>query len=137
MRGEGAHASSQGARVIHHRPLPVHTSTSNGERSAQDCREQGKIARARTGALSQGDGVPPPLDLGRRTGQCPRRLLSPRDGGLPLTIDTSPLPALVVVDREMWKKIALNLVSSAFNSRAEAASRSPCPARLAEAMPQQ
>jgi hypothetical protein len=54
------------------------------------------------------------LDLGRRRGQCPRRLLSPRDGGLPLTIDTSPLPALVVVDREMWKKIALNLVSSAF-----------------------
>jgi len=42
-----------------------------GEWSAQDRREQGKIARSRYGALIQGDALPPPLDLGRRTGQCP------------------------------------------------------------------
>jgi len=42
------------------------------------------------------------------------------------------------VDREMWKKNSPSISSPAHsNSRAEAASRSPCPARLAEAMPQQ
>lgn len=62
------------ARVIHHRRLPVHTSTSNGgvigARSPR-ARQDRAIARSRYGALSQGDALPPPLDLGRRTGQCP------------------------------------------------------------------
>src|SRR5262249_26734563 len=34
--------------------------------------------------------------------------------GLTLAIETPPLPAPVHVDREMWEKIVLNLVSNAF-----------------------
>jgi hypothetical protein len=53
-------------------------------------------------------------------------------------MDTPPLArAGLCRSRDVEEEFALNLVSSAFNSRAEAASRSPCPARLAEAMPQQ
>jgi signal transduction histidine kinase len=35
-------------------------------------------------------------------------------GGLTLTVDCPPLPELVYIDREMWEKVVLNLLSNAF-----------------------
>ena len=35
-------------------------------------------------------------------------------GGLTLTVDCSPLPEPVYIDREMWEKVVLNLLSNAF-----------------------
>ena len=43
--------------------------------------------------------------------------------GLELVLDCQPLAEPVYVDREMWEKIVLNLLSNAFNSPSKGASR--------------
>ncbi len=55
-----------------------------------------------------------PLDLARHTAEMASMFQSAVDrAGLTLTIECPPLPEPVHVDREMWAKIVLNLVSNA------------------------
>ena len=57
---------------------------------------------------------PEPLDLARYTTELAAMFDSAvRRAGLTLTIDCPPLPRAVEVDREMWAKIVLNLISNA------------------------
>jgi hypothetical protein len=46
--------------------------------------------------------------------------------GLRLVVDCEPLPKAIFVDRDMWEKIVLNLLSNAFKSRSKARSVSGC-----------
>ena len=54
-------------------------------------------------------------DLGDYTAELASNFRSALDkAGLRLTINTAPLPQPVYVDRDMWEKIVLNLLSNAF-----------------------
>jgi diguanylate cyclase (GGDEF)-like protein len=56
-----------------------------------------------------------PTNLSELTAELASSFDSATDrAGLALTIDCPPLPEAVYVDREMWEKIVLNLVSNAF-----------------------
>src|SRR4029077_3907775 len=56
-----------------------------------------------------------PLDLAALTTDLASSFRSAAErGGLALIVDCPPLPEPVYVDREMWEKIVLNLVSNAF-----------------------
>ena len=56
-----------------------------------------------------------PVDVGTLTAEVASAFQSVMDrAGLALTIDCPPSPEPVFVDREMWEKIVLNLVSNAF-----------------------
>jgi diguanylate cyclase (GGDEF)-like protein len=56
-----------------------------------------------------------PTDLAQLTSELASSFDSATErAGLALTIDCPPLPETVYVDREMWEKIVLNLVSNAF-----------------------
>ena len=56
-----------------------------------------------------------PVDLAALTSELASVFRSAIEkAGLRLTVDCAPLPALVHVDREMWEKIVLNLLSNAF-----------------------
>jgi PAS domain S-box-containing protein len=60
------------------------------------------------------DGVFEPVDLARYTRELASMFETAADRlGLALTIDCPPLPQPVLVDRDMWGKIVLNLVSNA------------------------
>ncbi|HEU4976075.1 MAG TPA: SpoIIE family protein phosphatase [Baekduia sp.] len=66
--------------------------------------------------LESGRAVPclEPVDLSRYTAELVSMFESAvQRAGLTLTIDCPPLPGPVAVDREMWAKIVLNLVSNA------------------------
>ena len=54
--------------------------------------------------------------------------------GLRLAVDTPPLSAPAYVDREMWEKVVLNLVSNAFKFTHRARSRSVYAKRTATAV---
>jgi signal transduction histidine kinase/DNA-binding response OmpR family regulator len=55
------------------------------------------------------------VDLGGLTAELASNFRSATDkAGLRLEIETGPLPADVFVDRDMWEKIVLNLLSNAF-----------------------
>ena len=56
-----------------------------------------------------------PTDIAQLTGELASNFESAtRKAGLVLKIDCPPLPQLVYVDRDMWEKIVLNLLSNAF-----------------------
>jgi signal transduction histidine kinase/CheY-like chemotaxis protein len=56
-----------------------------------------------------------PVDLAVLTGQLASVFRSTVErAGLKLVVDCPPLPETVLVDREMWEKIVLNLLSNAF-----------------------
>ena len=56
-----------------------------------------------------------PTDLAALTADLASSFRSATDkAGLRLTVDTSPLSQAAYVDRDMWEKIVLNLVSNAF-----------------------
>ncbi|WP_427184914.1 response regulator [Bordetella bronchialis] len=56
-----------------------------------------------------------PTDLAALTAELASLFRSATDkAGLRLTVDCKPLPQAVPVDREMWEKIVLNLLSNAF-----------------------
>jgi PAS domain S-box-containing protein len=56
-----------------------------------------------------------PLDLAALTAELASMFRSATDrAGLRLTVDAPPLPEPVYVDREMWEKVVLNLLSNAF-----------------------
>ena len=58
-----------------------------------------------------------PLDLPRYTSELAAMFDSALTrAGLTLTVETEPLPAPVYVDREMWAKIVLNLMSNALKA---------------------
>jgi PAS domain S-box-containing protein len=58
-----------------------------------------------------------PTDLSRLTAELASVFRSAIErGGLRLIVDCPPLPELVFVDREMWEKIVLNLLSNALKS---------------------
>jgi signal transduction histidine kinase len=55
-----------------------------------------------------------PTDLAASTAELASAFRSAiKKGGLSLTVDCPPLPELVYIDREMWEKIVLNLLSNA------------------------
>src|SRR6185436_666427 len=55
-----------------------------------------------------------PVELAALTAELASNFESATEkAGLALTIDCKPLPALVYVDRDMWEKIVLNLISNA------------------------
>src|SRR3954451_2946551 len=57
----------------------------------------------------------PPTDPAAHTGGLARLFRSTIEkAGLALDVDCEPLPELVYVDREMWEKVVLNLLSNAF-----------------------
>jgi signal transduction histidine kinase/DNA-binding response OmpR family regulator len=56
-----------------------------------------------------------PVDLGALTAELASTFRSAIErGGLAFTVDCPPLPEHAYVDREMWEKIVLNLLSNAF-----------------------
>lgn len=56
-----------------------------------------------------------PADLAAATGELASVFRSATEkAGLKLTVDAPPLPELAYVDRQMWEKIILNLLSNAF-----------------------
>jgi signal transduction histidine kinase/DNA-binding response OmpR family regulator len=63
-----------------------------------------------------------PLDLAAFTAELASSFRSATDrAGLRLEVDAPPLPQPVYVDREMWEKVVLNLVSNAFKFTLEGA----------------
>lgn len=68
------------------------------------------------------EAVYEPTDLASFTAELSSVFRSAIEGaGLQLIVDCPPLPELVFVDREMWEKIVLNLLSNAFKFTFEGA----------------
>ena len=65
-----------------------------------------------------------PIDLAAFTAELASVFRSAIErAGLTLTVDCPPLPEPLHVDREMWEKIVLNLLSNAFKHTFEGGSR--------------
>ena len=98
--------------------LPVEHRTALNRRASQRraAVEAGQhAARLRPHRGGPGPGDFQPADLGALTAELASSFRSAIDkAGLQLAIDARPLPQPVYVDRDMWEKIVLNLLSNAF-----------------------
>jgi PAS domain S-box-containing protein len=84
----------------------------NGQRLLKLVNTLLEFSRIETGRLQ---AVYELADLGSMTAELASNFSSATErAGIALVIETSPLPRLVNVDRGMWEKIVLNLVSNAF-----------------------
>jgi signal transduction histidine kinase len=87
----------------------IHRNTLRLEKLVNSMLDFSRIEAGRAAATYE------PVDLAARTAELASVFRSATErAGLRLDVETAPLPAPVYVDREMWEKIVLNLLSNAF-----------------------
>ncbi|HEY4372474.1 MAG TPA: ATP-binding protein [Burkholderiales bacterium] len=102
--------------VAHAAPGPQHEALEllrrNGERMRKLVNSLLDFSRIEAGRM---EGAFRPLDLGTLTADLAAAFRSAlENAGLALTVQCEALPQAVYVDRDMWEKVMLNLLSNAF-----------------------
>jgi signal transduction histidine kinase/DNA-binding response OmpR family regulator len=109
LEDELAEGGQSMAEPRRRRLLTAHRNSLRLLRLVNSLLEFARIEAGRVQALYQ------PTDLAAMTTELASHFRSAMErGGLALTVDCPPLPRPVYVDREMWEKIVLNLLSNAF-----------------------
>jgi PAS domain S-box-containing protein len=112
MLGPLEEALAEGDALTHPMRERVSLAHRNGQRLLRLVNTLLEFSRIETGRLQ---AVYEPTDLGSMTADLASNFRSAAErAGIALVIETPPLPLLVNVDRGMWEKIILNLLSNAF-----------------------